>query len=121
YEARHNLKYWNGGAVAALGPTATGYFPFSKEKAIRYKWKVSKAELEKEDLGVEELELESAYLSLRTCYGWSPSGPTIAMIEVFFSWQKLGYGIWDGKKMVLSALGLVMLDSLMDDLFRAGF
>lgn len=121
FEARHNMKYWQGEAVAALGPTATGYIPLSHEKALRYKWKVTKPEVEIENLGLAELKLEEAYLSLRTNLGWRPSGLSPKISQVFEQWQTQGYGTFSGEKMVLNSLGFVMLDSLMDDLFRAGF
>ncbi len=121
FEARHNVKYWRGEAVAALGPTGTGYVPLSKEAALRYKWKVSKAEVEIEKLGPAELKLEEAYLSLRTNHGWIPSDNNPKITSVFQLWEKNGYGTLTGEKMVLNSLGFVMLDSLMDDLFRAGF
>lgn len=121
FEAKHNVKYWRGEAVAALGPTGTGYVPFSNSQALRYKWKVSKAEMELENLGPEELKLEEAYLSLRTNHGWKPSSPNSKILEVFSKWQTQGYGHQSEGKMILNSLGFVMLDSLMDDLFRVGF
>lgn len=121
FEARHNVKYWRGEAVAALGPTGTGYVPLASEKALRYKWKVTKPETEIENLGKAELKLEEAYLSLRTNHGWVPPEINPKIIGVFQQWQNQGYGTYEGDKMQLNSLGFVMLDSLMDDLFRAGF
>lgn len=119
YESRHNLKYWKGEAVAALGPTGTGYFP-QGNTAVRYKWKVSKAEVEIEQLGSAEINLESVYLSLRTNLGWKPTDPSSKVLAVFTQWEAQQYGsLFDGR-MTLNSLGYVMLDSLMDDLFRAG-
>lgn len=120
FEAKHNVRYWRGEAVAALGPTGTGYLPKSQSEALRYKWKVSKAEVELEVLGLKELELEQMYLSLRTNLGWQPKLLTPKIAAVFSEWEKIGYGHMNEGKMTLTSLGFVMLDSLMDDLFRAG-
>lgn len=120
YESKHNLKYWTGHAVAALGPTGTGYLPKSSDTALRYKWKVSKAEAELEELGAKETALEEIYLTLRTNLGWSPRQLTPALDKVFQSWEARSYGVFADGKMKLNSLGFLMLDSLMDDLFRAG-
>lgn len=119
FESRHNLKYWKGEAVAALGPTGTGYLP-AHNSALRYKWKVSKAEVEVETLGPTEMQLEKVYLSLRTNLGWRPEQPSEKLLAVFSQWEMLHYGAFKEGRMILNSLGYVMLDSLMDDLFRAG-
>lgn len=115
FESKHNLKYWKGESVAALGPTGTGYFTQGENKAIRYKWKVSQPDVEIEELGVEELKLERTYLGLRISEGlrFEPS-----MVELIQGWSQQGYALVDQDKVKLTALGYLMLDSLMDDLFR---
>ncbi|MFP5386771.1 MAG: coproporphyrinogen-III oxidase family protein [Bacteriovoracia bacterium] len=118
FESKHNQKYWRGESVAALGPTGTGYLKLSQEKALRYKWKVTKPEVEVEMLGKEELELERTYLSLRTSDGWAPAEVTPKMNNLFLKWSSLGYGEWKNQKITLTSEGFVILDSLMDDLFR---
>ena len=120
FEARHNVRYWRGEAVAALGPTGTGYLPRDSKKALRYKWKVSKAEVELEELGRKELDMEEMYLSLRTNLGWQPEVIGPSLVKVFKSWEDLSYGEFKDNKMTLNSLGFLMLDSLMDDLFRVG-
>ena len=120
FEAKHNVRYWLGEAVAALGPTGTGYFPKNKTQALRYKWKVSKPEAELEVLGAKEIDLEKMYLSLRTNLGWQPDHLTPALEKVFKGWEGVHYGEFKDGKMTLNSLGFLMLDSLMDDLFRAG-
>ena len=120
FEARHNVRYWKGEAVAALGPTGTGYFPVSDSEALRYKWKVSKPEAELEELGLKEISLEKMYLSLRTNLGWAPDVLTPPLEKVFKGWEALKYGEFRNNRMTLNSLGFLMLDSLMDDLFRAG-
>ena len=118
FESRHNQKYWEGKSVAALGPTGTGLFVLGKEKALRYKWKVSSADAELEFLGRDELQLEQTYLSLRTSSGWKPENPDEKVLLLFRSWEAKHYGSLTEKGMILNALGFLMLDSLMDDLFR---
>lgn len=120
FESRHNLKYWQGHSVAALGPTGTGYFAHGKSEAFRYSWKVMNAEIQPEILGEKELNLERIYLSLRTSEGWIPEKVTPGLEEIFAQWESLNYGRWNNEKMILNSLGFVMMDSLMDDLFRKG-
>ncbi len=118
FESRHNQKYWETQSVAALGPTGTGLFVQGEDQAIRYKWKVSRAEAEIEPLGASELELERTYLELRTSRGWRPRGDVTKLAELFQSWTHQQYGQWSGERYQLNSLGFLMLDSLMDDLFR---
>ncbi len=118
-ESRHNIKYWEAKAVAAFGPTGTGFFPHEK-RALRYNWKVMSPDFQPENLGENELLLESVYLSLRTSAGWKPALLTDGLEEMFSNWEQRGYGQFTAGKMNLNATGFVMLDSLMDDLFREG-
>lgn len=120
FESRHNQKYWRGESVGALGPTGTGLFSHSPEKALRYIWKVMSAEIQPESLGKKELNLERVYLSLRTSDGWKPDHVSYQLMDLFMQWNHKGYGSWDGEKINLNSLGFVMLDSLMDDLFQQG-
>lgn len=115
FESRHNMKYWKGESVGALGPTGTGYLAISPEKALRYKWKVTSPDCEIEELGEKELGIEKDYLSLRISDGWKPEPWTACLIK---SWEQQGYATQKGEKVQLTALGFLMLDSLMDDLFR---
>jgi oxygen-independent coproporphyrinogen-3 oxidase len=115
YESHHNLRYWRGNSVAALGPTGTGYFNLNPDRAIRYKWKVSLGEFELEELTQKELKLERTYLSLRTSDG-------LSWLEgfdcVFKSWSQQKYATLDDGFIKLTSLGYLMLDSLMNDIFR---
>ncbi len=121
YESKHNLKYWKGEAMGALGPTATGYLPQSEIQATRYKWKVTKSEVEIEELGIKEINLEHIYLSLRTNIGWKPLVILPPLERLFSSWENMKYGHFTEGRMKLNSLGFLMMDSLMDDLFRIGF
>lgn len=115
YESKHNQKYWRGEGVAALGPTGTGYIQMGVEKALRYKWKVTQPEFEIEELGPEELQLEKTYLSLRTTDGLRMESSMKCLVQ---SWSQQNYARVEGEKVQLTSLGFLMLDSLMDDLFR---
>jgi oxygen-independent coproporphyrinogen-3 oxidase len=121
FESRHNLKYWKGESVAALGPTGTGYFALGGQEALRYKWKVTKPEAELERLGGAELGIEQIYLSLRTNLGWSPKERKPDLGCLLKSWQQMGYLEENSEAIKLSSKGFLMLDSLMDDLFRIGY
>ncbi len=115
FESKHNQKYWRGESVAALGPTGTGLLKISSNKSLRYKWKVTQAEVELEPLGLKEVELENTYLSLRTSDGiFLPQ----EMDCVVKSWVQQKYCFKENNKVKCTALGFLMLDSLMDDIFR---
>jgi oxygen-independent coproporphyrinogen-3 oxidase len=114
YESRHNQKYWRGESVMAIGPTGTGYLKISEDSAVRYKWKVTKAEYELEELSRKDLDLESTYLSLRTSDGWKPNVGSDELIKI---WVEKKYCEVNDAKVKLTSLGYVMLDSLMNDLF----
>lgn len=122
FESIHNKKYWNSENVAALGPTGTGLIKFSDDKAIRYKWKPGSPRFEEEFLGHEELELERVYLELRTRTGWAPHpeqmGPKL--LQTLDSWQKRNLLKAMTPRVILNSQGLVILDSLMDELFQSG-
>ncbi|HXH30933.1 MAG TPA: coproporphyrinogen-III oxidase family protein [Bacteriovoracaceae bacterium] len=115
FESLHNQRYWRGESVAALGPTGTGFVSMNKNQAVRYKWKVSSPEAEIEHLGERELSLERTYLSLRTSQG--------VVVEedkrkLYATWEAQEYVQLTEEKVKLTALGFLMLDSLMDDLFK---
>jgi coproporphyrinogen III oxidase-like Fe-S oxidoreductase len=112
------MKYWRGESVAALGPTGTGLLSLSKNSGVRYKWKVSRAEYETEDLGPDEMNLERIYLSLRTSEGWKPDDLTPQLERIFQKWVERELGFFEKGTMRLKPSGFVILDSLMDELFK---
>lgn len=118
-ESKHNLKYWRSESVAALGRSATG---FLKESAIRYKWKVSKNEYSQEHLTEAELLLEEVYMGLRInqLYDFSKIiSNTEKFEEVLISWTENDYiKERDEFKISLNSKGFLVLDSLMNDLFK---
>lgn len=128
-ESKHNLKYWHGASVAALGANATGYLDLSSTQGYRYKWSSYIAEAavegtfcEEEFLSEEEIFLERLYLQLRTNLGILPqcffAGDELKKFWILVqSWEKKLYLSNKGPRVCLSSLGLLMLDSLMDEIF----
>jgi len=116
FESKHNQKYWRSETVLGLGPSAVGYLNLRSDFALRYKWKVSQPTFQLEELKTEEIELEKMYLSLRTLEGMPlnklPS-------QVTSSWISQGLAHISGERLILTPKGWVILDSLMDDIFRA--
>tara|TARA_R110002072_G_scaffold534_1_gene3421 strand:+ start:31670 stop:32767 length:1098 start_codon:yes stop_codon:yes gene_type:complete len=114
-ESKHNLRYWESETVAALGPSATGFLSESKK---RYKWKTKSAEFEVENLSLEEFKLEEVYMLLRTNRIISRSEVMIAD-ELLQKWSELSYVVLHSKdEFQVLPDGFLMLDSMMDDIFR---
>ena len=116
-ESGHNLRYWRSRSVAALGPSAVGFFA---EKALRYRWKPGRAEEpEVETLTPAQVKMERAYLGLRTSDGLDGN---------FFGegcplpvrWRTRGYLLPADGRVVLAPKGYLRIDSLMDEMFAAG-
>lgn len=118
-ESRHNLKYWRSESVAALGASATG---FLNESSIRYKWKISKGEYVEEVLSDDEKKLEEVYMGLRInqLYDFSKIiKDTCKLSSVLDEWEKMNYiSERNGFKVSLNSKGFLVLDSLMNDLFK---
>ena len=121
-ESRHNLKYWNSETVGALGPSATG---FLAENHLRYKWKVSGADLAVEKLSSESVRMEHFYSALRLAEG--------PLLENFFNgdelsraistiedWCGQGRGALQGGRVFLNSKGFFSMDGLMDEFFKQG-
>jgi len=128
FHSKHNFKYWNGSSIAALGPSAVGFLKLEKEKALRYKWhprsKQNKILFEREDLGIKELSLEYYYLRLRTSSGlgeedFKDQGDFREFSRLANNWvdrNMANYSLSTGK-WVLTSKGMLMMDSLMSELF----
>lgn len=114
-ESHHNLQYWKGASVAALGPSATGYFRL-KDKALRYKWKTSQPLFETELLGIDEMKLEKIYLALRTNLGLSLRDLSDYNQVRCESWAGRGLATVDNEIFRLNAKGYLLLDSLILEL-----
>lgn len=119
-KSKHNLKYWKGDSVGAIGPSATGFLSLGNE-GIRYKWKTKTPEFVLENIGLEEFKLERLYTLLRTDQGISGSDyfeETEKWTQLVGKWNSLGYLVKKGEKITLSARGYLLMDSLMDDIFQ---
>lgn len=119
--SEHNLSYWRGESVAAIGPSATGFFSDTK---LRYKWKMEQNDFVTEQLTSDEFELEKMYLGLRTSEGININefyvNETDKWNVLINRWTSLNYlsSLNDPKKrLTLSSQGFLMLDSIMDDIF----
>lgn len=122
-ESKHNMKYWSLDSVAALGPSGTGFLN-TGEGGFRYKWNVHDSGVKKEYLTKRELGLEKTYLNLRTFKGLDigqgvSSYKEKALNSLIDEWGLKGYlsSIKD-ERVTLSSKGFLLLDSIMDDLFR---
>ena len=103
--------------MAALGPSATG---FLKEARLRYKWKTKEAEIEEEILSEEAFRLEQIYMALRSKEGLVVDNFKNLNEYNFIKqkWNDQKYLLEAKEKILLNSEGYLVLDSLMDDLFR---
>ena len=70
FRSRHNLKYWRGQSVAALGPSATGFLKSGSMNGLRYKWKtIDCPEFTKESISNDDYKLERFFLQIRLLEG----------------------------------------------------
>ncbi|OUR93718.1 hypothetical protein A9Q84_19850 [Halobacteriovorax marinus] len=118
-ESNHNLQYWKSESVAALGPSATG---FLKEAQTRFKWKMTQVDFVLEKLTAEEMKLEEVYMALRINRPFDLSMFTDNLLElekVLDLWQERKLlNTRAGSTISLNSNGFLILDSLMDDLFK---
>lgn len=116
-ESKHNLQYWRQNSVAALGPNSTGFI--NSDGPIRYQWAPNTGKMSVEKLDIAAQNLERVYLSLRLKRSFNLKGllmdTTQKSEQICSKWLKLGY--YDEAQRHLTAKGLLMIDSLMDDLF----
>jgi len=121
FESKHNKKYWNYEPVAALGANATGLLT-GNNWSVRYQWKPSGEGCTSEKLEGTSLKIEQIYMMLRVKNGLKDSyftGDNLVKFQALKkTWCDRGYiksqsnGIW------LSAQGYLVVDSLMDDMFK---
>lgn len=116
--SRHNLNYWKSSTVAALGPSATGFFSESK---LRYKWKTKDATFEIENLTDKEFEIEKVYMGLRSFTGldiYSMSSNKDLIDGLVTKWTSHSWAVLDKDNYIrLTSKGYLLLDSLINDLF----
>lgn len=119
FESKHNQSYWDQESVAGLGPNATGFIN-TKDGGIRYQWAANSGKCSKENLTDKELFLESVYLDFRTSKPlklgkyWQNEKLNIAE-KLIENWG--GQGLYCAKSKSLKPKGLLVLDSLMGQLF----
>jgi oxygen-independent coproporphyrinogen-3 oxidase len=120
-ESRHNLQYWRGGSVAAVGPSGVG---FLSEEALRYKWKTSDAVPVLENLNQDEVALEKLYLGLRIHDGiflkdHFNTHQLAKLVPLFKSWDNEGLALYhdDLGSLVLTSRGYLVLDGLINQIF----
>lgn len=112
--SKHNLRYWESKTVAALGPSATGYF---REERVRYKWQTKEVEAIIELLTEAEFRIEEIYLLLRTSVGLDLKLLPIEFKKVGENWVNRNLAQIEGDKLRLNSKGYLVLDSLMGELF----
>ncbi len=132
HQSKHNWRYWNGENVAALGPGATGFLGNDKTW-IRYRWNGDEEVYREEQLSAEELRLESFYLRLRTnqviTADWCldvQERESFAHLLALWAQRGMikqvasdGPGSGDNPAFRMTSAGMLVLDSLMDQLFNA--
>ncbi len=114
FKSKHNLKYWQSKNVAAIGPSATGYFNISDVSAIRYKWNNKGDSWSVEELGPEELSLEKLYLSLRTDQGININSTEEQVRSRIKIWEKKGLLKITGEIATLTPSGYLIMDTLLE-------
>ncbi len=119
FESKHNLKYWHYEPVAAIGPSATGLLPLQTNAAIRYKWKVTTNDYQLEELDQYAIKLEKLYLGLRTNEGIHPPAffaNNTKATAILQKWCDQDLAYFQNDKFILNAKGMVMMDSLVQEL-----
>lgn len=125
-QARHNLRYWHGHSVAALGPSAVGFLAATGH---RYKWKGQQDEFEIELLDQAALNLEKVYLNLRLDSGIKdfalqyPSSRLESFMKLKDKWAALGWlaSNLEINDLALTSAGFLMMDSVIADLQQEDF
>lgn len=119
FESKHNLKYWRGETVSALGPSATG---FLSEVHLRYKWKNHSCDFSLETLSEKDILFEKLYLQLRTRHGidfgeYFAGNKLQKMQKLAANWQKRGLVSVEADRLSATSKGFLVMDSLLEELF----
>ncbi len=120
--SKHNLRYWESESVASLGSNASGLLNLGKV-GIRYQWKSIGLGASIEEINEESFLLEKIYMSLRSCLGLDfnlfDDENKKKLKTLCEKWTKTGYvKLLDEQRVTLNSKGYIVLDSLMDDIFR---
>jgi oxygen-independent coproporphyrinogen III oxidase len=118
--SKHNLKYWRGESVTALGPSATGFLQTSKDRGVRYKWKTSgHTGFSIEEINSHDYMLERFFLNLRisdgvNLYNFLDTSNKMSEISNFVDeLERQGHLICaDLQKLSLSSSGFLCADSI---------
>lgn len=121
--SRHNSNYWKGVPYAGLGPSAHGFDGSVRrwnERAYNRWVSLLDSGVDpiagSETLTPENRQAEHVYLSLRTDTGVDVDESEMARIE---RWIEAGWATREGRRVRLTALGWLRLDSLAADLAAA--
>ncbi|MBF0359821.1 MAG: radical SAM protein [Oligoflexia bacterium] len=129
-ESKHNQRYWkNNESYLALGPSSCGFLTDGRgTKGVRYSFAhdLLNINFDIDLLGKKELLLEKIYLSLRTNRGIDALAvmpiankeEQINLEKNFELWKNNGLLESEFPQIKLSAKGFLLLDSIMDDLFK---
>jgi oxygen-independent coproporphyrinogen-3 oxidase len=127
-ECRHNLSYWMMNSFLGLGAGAHGFIENTRtthpKNLIQYKKYISENMLK---CGFENHEFftEFALNSLRLLYpidlrtaqqNFTDRDYSI-LLKSFETWNNLGYCFWDGSIFQWKKEGIILLDSLVSDLY----
>ena len=121
--AKHNLRYWQGQSVGALGPSAVGYLAATGK---RYKWQPQHNDFDLEELTANEIALEKLYLSLRLNDGIKNFGERLQeqdrarFEQMRDAWNRHGWLAPSQAQgdLALSPRGFLMMDSVVSDLME---
>lgn len=121
-ESEHNKKYWKYESIAAIGPNSAGLIVRDNQSALRYKWKTQSEGFVVEELIETSLMIEKLYMQLRSrgCFDKNilDNQNRLAFSKLEDQWISRGYVASSSDSFELTALGYLMLDSLMDDIFN---
>ncbi len=121
-QSQHNLNYWKGANIAALGPSASGFLvDRNGDSGLRYRWDRINPSLELDHLDSSQLKMERFYLALRTNMGlvWQDfveEKDQTSFLELLGKWDDANLLI-SRNPMRLSPNGYLLLDSVMGDIF----
>lgn len=114
--SKHNLNYWRMESVAAIGPSATG---FLADRKYRYKWKTKSDDIITEVLSDKEYLMEKLYMSLRINEGLDINFFNDEKLkDLAFDLEKRDLAQVVNEKIILTSKGFLILDSIMDNIFK---